>query len=38
MLAATNTGSGTRNIVPMEDKRTGTEAVFRVLITAWKKP
>lgn len=34
MLAATNTDLAPWHIVPMEDKRTGTEAVFRVLITA----
>ena len=34
MLTATNTDLAPWHIVPMEDKRTGTEAVFRVLITA----
>lgn len=34
MLAATNTDAAPWHVVPMEDKRTGIEAVFRVLITA----
>jgi AMP-polyphosphate phosphotransferase len=34
MLAATNTDVAPWHIVPMEDKRTGIERVFQVLITA----
>lgn len=34
MLAETNTDVAPWHIVPMEDKRTGTEAVFKVLVTA----